>query len=290
MKVCPRCGEAGVDDAWHCDACGATAPTVGEILSLSPALLNATSGFRPEYFERLAEVEERNFWFRARNRLIVWAASPYMTLGAHFCEIGCGTGYVLAGLANAFPAVKFSATELYPDALAFASRRVPLASFYQMDARHIPFAGEFSVAGAFDVLEHIEEDERVLSEIHRALVPEGQLIITVPQHPFMWSQQDEQACHVRRYRAPEIRQKLQEAGFTVRLMTSFVSLLFPVMYLTRRRPRVDDADYDVTADLRLGRVTNGILESTMTLESAFIRRGLRIPFGGSLLIVAQKNS
>jgi len=290
MKVCPKCGEADVDDAWHCDACGATAPTVEGILSLSPSLSNATSGFRPEYFERLAEVEERNFWFRARNRLIVWAASPYMKPGAHFCEIGCGTGYVLAGLANAFPAAKFSATEIYSDALAFASRRVPRASLYQMDARHIPFAGEFSVTGAFDVLEHIEEDERVLSEIHRALVPQGHLITTVPQHPFMWSQQDEQACHVRRYRAAEIRQKLQDAGFTVRLMTSFVSLLFPLMYLTRRRPRVDDADYDITADLRLGRMTNAILEGAMTLESAFIRRGLRIPFGGSLLIVAQKNS
>ncbi|WGS54149.1 class I SAM-dependent methyltransferase [Paraburkholderia sp. D15] len=257
---------------------------------MSPSLSNSTSGFRPEYFERLAEVEERNFWFRARNRLIVWAASRYMTPGAHFCEIGCGTGYVLSGLANAFPATQFSATEIYPEALTFAAGRVPRASFYQMDARHIPFVREFSVMGAFDVIEHIEEDERVLSEMHRALVPAGHVILTVPQHPFMWSQQDEQACHVRRYRAAEIRQKLQDAGFTVRLMTSFVSLLFPLMYLTRRRPRVDDADYDITADLRLGRVTNGILEGVMAVESAFIRWGLRIPFGGSLLIVAQKNS
>jgi SAM-dependent methyltransferase len=248
----------------------------------------ASGGFRPEYFERLAEVEENNFWFRARNRLIAWAAAPFLQHNAHFCEIGCGTGFVLSGIARRFPAAQLSATEIYADALAFASRRVPNAALYQMDARRIPFDAEFDVVGAFDVLEHIEEDKRVLSEIHRSLVSRGRLIVTVPQHPFMWSQQDEHACHVRRYRAREIRQKMEAAGFVVQLTTSFVSLLFPLMYLTRRRPRVSDADYDMTADLRLGRLTNAILEGTMAVEGALIRLGLRFPFGGSLLVVAQK--
>ncbi|MGF6754847.1 class I SAM-dependent methyltransferase [Paraburkholderia sp. GAS42] len=277
-----------MDDGWHCHTCGVAAPKIGSFLSLCAETTANRGGFRPEYFERLAEVEEHNFWFRARNRLIAWAAAPYLRPGTHFCEIGCGTGFVLSGLARTFPTARFSATEIYADALTFASSRVPAASLYQMDARRIPFADEFDVVGVFDVLEHIEEDERVLLEIHRALVAQGRLIITVPQHPFMWSQQDEHACHVRRYRAQEISQKLEAAGFTVKLTTSFVSLLFPLMYMTRLRQRVSDADYDMTADLRLGRLTNGVLERTMAIEAALIRQGLRFPFGGSLLVVAQK--
>lgn len=288
MKLCPKCGSSVVRDSWYCDACGTSPPRAGGFLSFCPEMSSDNDGFRPEYFERLAEVEANNFWFRARNRLIAWAASPYLSREAHFCEIGCGTGYVLSGLASRFPATRLSATEIYADALAFASRRVPNASLYQMDARRIPFTGEFDVMGAFDVLEHIEEDERVLSEIHRALVSRGRLIATVPQHPFLWSQQDEHACHVRRYRARELRQKLEAAGFVVELATSFVSLLFPLMYITRRRPRVNDADYDMTADLRLGRVTNAMLESVMSVEHGLIRLGVRAPFGGSLLVVAQK--
>lgn len=288
MKLCPSCGNAITNDGWYCHTCGATPPLVDGFLSLCPGTSTDNGGFRPEYFQRLAAVEEGNFWFRARNRLIAWAASPYLNRKAHFCEIGCGTGYVLSGLARTFPEARLSATEIYADALAFASRRVPNASLYQMDARRIPFVGEFDVMGCFDVLEHIEEDERVLREIQRALAPQGRLIVTVPQHPFMWSQQDEHACHVRRYRAREIRQKLEAAGFAVQLVTSFVSLLFPLMYITRRRPRVNDADYDMTADLRLGRLTNTVLEGTMWLEGALIRQGLRFPFGGSLLVVAQK--
>lgn len=260
------------------------------MLELAPALASVNDGFRAEHFHPLAEVEERNFWFRARNRIISWAARPFMRAGATFCEVGCGTGYVLAGLASAYPHVKFSATEIYSTALSFAATRLPSASFYQMDARSFAFADEFDVIGSFDVLEHIEEDEAVMRELHRALKSKGTLLLTVPQHPFLWSQQDEQVCHVRRYTRADIRAKLERNGFRVTLATSFVSLLFPAMLASRKRSRVDDAEYDMTADLRLSRPVNAIMGAVMGLEFGMIQVGVRFPFGGSLLIVAQKTS
>lgn len=290
MKRCPNCGDLGVDASWRCPACAAAPRRVGEVLELAPALALASSGFRVEHFDQLAAVEERNFWFRARNRLISWAARPFMKRGANFCEVGCGTGYVLTGLARAFPDARFSATEIYLDALTLAAARVPSASLYQMDARSFAFADEFDVIGAFDVLEHIEEDEAVFGELHRALKSKGTLLLTVPQHPFLWSQQDEHVCHVRRYTRCEMQTKLERGGFRVVLSTSFVSLLFPAMLATRKRPRVDDALYDMTADLRLSRPVNAIMGAIMAIEFALIRLGVRFPFGGSLLIVAQKTT
>ncbi|VVE01539.1 class I SAM-dependent methyltransferase [Pandoraea anhela] len=290
MKRCPNCGDLGVDASWNCSVCGATPRRVGEVLELAPALASANSGFRAEHFLPLAEVEERNFWFRARNRIISWAARPFMRAGTTFCEVGCGTGYVLAGLARAYPDVKFSATEIYSTALSFAATRLPSASFYQMDARSFAFADEFDVIGSFDVLEHIEEDEAVMRELHRALKSKGTLLLTVPQHPFLWSQQDEQVCHVRRYTRADIRAKLERNGFRVTLATSFVSLLFPAMLASRKRSRIDDAEYDMTADLRLSPPVNAIMGAVMALEFGMIQLGVRFPFGGSLLIVAQKTS
>ena len=78
-------------------------------------------------------------------------------------------------------------------------RRVPSATFYQMDARHIPFRDHFDAIGAFDVLEHIEDDVAVIEEVGRALRPDGMFVMTVPQHPALWSPQDDHAYHVRRY-------------------------------------------------------------------------------------------
>jgi hypothetical protein len=53
---------------------------------------DATNGFKPEYFSNLARLEEGNFWFRARNRLIQWALGNYFPHADSFFEIGCGMG------------------------------------------------------------------------------------------------------------------------------------------------------------------------------------------------------
>jgi len=90
-----------------------------------------------------------------------------------FLEIGCGTGHVLSGVARAYPGTKIYGSELFPAGLAFAAEREPAADFMQMDARHIPFIDEFDVIGAFDVLEHIKEDEQVLAQMYSALKPGG---------------------------------------------------------------------------------------------------------------------
>lgn len=73
------------------------------------------------------------------------------------------------------------------------------AACAQMDARAIPAEAVFDLIGAFDVIEHIEEDEAALAAIHRALAPGGVAIIAVPQHPWLWSEADDVAHHARRY-------------------------------------------------------------------------------------------
>ena len=104
---------------------------------------------------------------------------------------------------------------------------MPDAELLEVDARRLPFEAEFDVVGAFDVLEHIEEDERALIEMHAALRPGGGLVVTVPQHPALWSAVDEYSRHVRRYRRSELLTKLRDSGFEVIHWTSFVSLLLP---------------------------------------------------------------
>ena len=77
-----------------------------------------------------------------------------------------------------------------------------------MDARRIPYEAEFDVIGAFDVIEHIYEDAAVLQQMHRAVRPGGGIIVTVPQHRFLWSKQDEFSCHFRRYTRGELMSKV----------------------------------------------------------------------------------
>jgi len=66
----------------------------------------------------------------------------------------------------------------------------------------------------------------------------------------LWSQPDEYACHVRRYEAQELHDKVEQAGFWVERETSFVSVLLPLMFMSRLSKRKPVENYDATGELR----------------------------------------
>jgi trans-aconitate methyltransferase len=247
------------------------------------------AGFKAHYFEELAKLEAGNFWFRVRNKFILWALLKYAPALKSFHEIGCGTGFVISAVAECFPDADLSGSEYFEEGLAFAKRRVPRAKFAKMDARNLPYKAELDAIGAFDVLEHIEEDESVLRQMHKALKPGGLVFVTVPQHRWLWSAIDEYACHARRYDANELHAKAREAGFEIIRSTSFVSILMPAMYLSRLTTRNKAAmEIDEVPGLRVNPILNVIFEWVLKFELALVRAGLSLPIGGSRLLVARK--
>lgn len=288
MKRCLHCDRCFDRPDWHCPACGFRPPLIDGLFALAPVLALGGAGFHPEAFAVLARLEAANFWFRARNRLIVWTLRRYFPDMARFLEIGCGTGFVLSGIADAFPQAHLVGSEVFSAGLSFAARRLPKAELLQMDARSIPYDSEFDVIGASDVLEHIEEDEAVLAKMHRAIAPRGGIILTVPLHPWLWSRQDEYACHVRRYRLGELSEKIRRTGFRLRFQTAFNSLLLPAMVVSRLANRHALAKADPLAELKLPGFINRMFLAVMQAEFGLIRAGIRFPVGGSLLLVATK--
>lgn len=246
-------------------------------------------GFKEHYFKELAELEAGNFWFRSRNKLILWALHKYSPEMKSFLEIGCGTGFVISAISEQFPEAKLSGSEYLEAGLVYARQRLPGAEFTQMDARHISYESELDAIGAFDVLEHIEEDEAVLPQICKALKPGGIVFITVPQHRWLWSVVDKYACHVRRYAANELHKKICKAGFEIIRSTSFVCTLLPAMYLSRLLKQNEmDVSMDAMAELRINPILNKIFEWFLYFELTLIRVGVSLPMGGSRLLVARR--
>jgi SAM-dependent methyltransferase len=287
MKVCLVCGHRFQAGGWACPACGRSPAERGRYPAFAPDGMEAVDSYDPACFSRLAALEAGNFWFEARNRLIVWALREYFPAARSFLEIGCGTGFVLAGIQRAFPTLALAGAEVFSEGLEYAGERVPGAALFQMDARRMPFEEEFDVIGAFDVLEHVEEDTAVLSEMFRAVRRGGGIILTVPQHPFLWSRVDEHARHKRRYRRGELMDKVRRAGFEIARATSFVSLLLPAMALSRLAAGAA-SHADALQGLEVGPRMNAALTRVLAVERMLIERGVSFPAGGSLLAVARK--
>jgi SAM-dependent methyltransferase len=244
----------------------------------------------PEYFsvavyEKLALVENQSWWFKSRNEIILWVLKTKIKSFDKFLEVGCGTGFVLERIAKEFPRAQVSASEYYEEALVFAKNRVPRAKFTKIDITELKIKNQFDLVCAFDVIEHIKNDELVIKNLANAILEGGYILITVPQHKFLWSSMDEEAHHERRYSKHDLVKKVEDAGLRVCYSTSFVSLLTPLMWIARKK---NQENFNPWEQFQISKKLNTILELVMKIEFIFIKLGIRFPFGGSLLLLACK--
>jgi SAM-dependent methyltransferase len=273
-------------------------PQLDSAPMFAPGLAQGTDGFDPASFDGLAQVEDGHFWFVPRSRLITQLIARDFPDARSFLEIGCGNGAVLSAIAKLRHWTRLAGSELHPLGLANAKRRLNgAAEFVQMDARHIPAQDAFDVIGAFDVLEHVEEDETVLASMHRAVAPGGGVIIAVPQHKWLWSRTDEVAHHARRYGAGELDKKMTAAGFHITFSSSYAAALLPLMaagrLLARRNTgqpvsKQEAINCSHAAELNLPGPLNAILKAILHAEVTATLAGLRWPAGGSRIVIGRK--
>lgn len=175
---------------------------------------------------------------KRRARKIIEQLNP--THSEKIIDLGCGTGYYLFLLSN-LP-VKLNLTGLDNDRRAMQEAKDSLfdkdIKFVSGDLHKMPFKDQsFDKAVISEVLEHVEDDEKVLKEIYRILKPKGVLVISVPsinyplfwdpinfllQHLFnthikegffsgLWS------GHLRLYQLDDLKRKFEKAGFNVEI-------------------------------------------------------------------------
>ena len=260
----------------------------------SPALAFNAGGYDPHFFEQLAGIEDKHFWFRARNHLILTLARAVTSSLApcnRVLEIGCGTGNVLRVLEKAYPTSRVVGLELWFDGLRHARKR-SRAALVQGDIRHSPFGTQFDLLGMFDVLEHLPEDQETLQLAHELLRPGGNLLVTVPAHQSLWSYSDEAAHHCRRYSSTDLRQKLESAGFIIEFISNFMACVVPLVWCYRKlaelRRKTNTIQQLTSDEFRIVPIVNQLLMGGLYLEAKWVSRRHRLPIGTSLVAVARK--
>lgn len=289
MRECIQCSTPLAGNDWLCHACDFSPPYIDGIACLSPEMLRHNDGYNEALFTEYDRIVHTHFWFTGRLKLIVDTMRAYCRAPATMLEIGCASGGVLEGIKNNFPAIKLFGTEPSITPLKTVAQRLPDVTFIQMDGRRIPYINEFDLIGAFDVLEHIDDDGLVLQQMHRACKNGGKIILTVPQHAWLWSKTDEDAGHKRRYTRLELMHKVSAAGFEVKYVSSFMSLLLPAMAASRVMQRDKEPGKSPMDDgFKISLFLNRLFSFIFDIERIFLSIGMRFPAGGSLLMVAQK--
>jgi SAM-dependent methyltransferase len=295
-RLCPACGASDPigsgepiwPTGWFCRVCGHAVPERDRIPLLAPEIADTISGFDPAWFAKIVDTETAHFWFVARNELIVGLLNRFFPGARRYLEVGCGNGAVLKSIAGSRQWERVVGTDLHPTGLAYARARLPHnVEFAQIDARAIPAVGAFDLTGAFDIVEHVADDEGVLCGLRRATSTGGGTIISVPQHPFLWSCADEIGLHQRRYRRGELETKLCRNGFKILFSSSFVTLLLPLLAASRIKARLKPCDECIQHEITLNPIINVVLTAILRSEVRLTLAGVRWPAGGSRVVVAQ---
>lgn len=178
---------------------------------------------------KLVELEHSHWWYRERRRLIRRAVAGLVPGRA--LDVGAAGGGNTRVLAEqGWDAV---AVEYGVDGAEVSHQRG--LETLRADATALPLAdGSVDLVLAFDVLEHIEDDDVAAAEVHRTLRPGGTFLVAVPCDPRLWSAHDEAVDHVRRYTRETVERVLVDAGFEIDAMLSWNVLLRPVVLLRRK--------------------------------------------------------
>jgi SAM-dependent methyltransferase len=99
----------------------------------------------------------------------------------------------------------------------------------------------FDLVGAFDVLEHIEDDKKFIAQISEHMDKGAIFIATVPAYQFLWSNHDVAHRHCRRYTRRTLMKLFTEAGFAILYVSYWNRLLLPLAIVARLFGRTGDS-------------------------------------------------
>ena len=199
-------------------------------------------------------------------------------------EVGSGNGAVCVGLKRlGYEAI--AVEPLYGGALFTANQGV-VSFACTLEELNLP-AASIPAIGVFDVLEHIKDPTNLLREFGRVLSTDGKLVISVPAHPFLFSDYDSSIGHYRRYTVSELRSSLAKAGFNLIHYQYLFSFLVPLAWALRVLPgklRTVDSVRSVKharTQFRIAQKLSPIFRFLVWLEKIF-----KLPVGLSIIAIA----
>ncbi len=238
-------------------------------------------------------VEDSSFWFNHRNRCIasIVKSFPPVDDGTIF-DIGGGNGFVSQGLADA--GFQVALVEPGPRGARHARQR-GLRNVICATTTTAKFKPRsLAAVGLFDVIEHIEDDHAFLGSVFELISQGGYLYATVPAYSFLWSEEDVNAGHYRRYSRASISNVLESAGFEIEFASYIFRPLPLPIFILRTLPfrlgmsRGKKGPNDLSRDHA---TKPGLVKRTLlaVLESEITNLNNRTPmaFGGSCLIVSR---
>ncbi|AXA36480.1 S-adenosylmethionine-dependent methyltransferase [Candidatus Sumerlaea chitinivorans] len=252
-----------------------------------------------EEYHKMHALEKNYWWFQARRKMIrtllaelvpkcrvpadaALASRPALRI----LDIGCGTGMLMEDL-QAYGWV--AGLDFSPVALAYCrERRLP--NLARADVQRLPVrSNSVDLLTALDLVEHVEDDRKLMGEIHRVLRPGGYALMSVPAHKRLWSNHDVALHHFRRYEKSEFRQLVLGAGLEIEKCSYMMASIYwpAAIYRRLKKHFLRPSASPKTDEFPLPVWVNALLRAVVSAEAPLLRR-YSMPCGLSIVCIARK--
>ena len=244
-----------------------------------------------EYYKKYYTFEREHWWFRVRAEIIRErienAIQPNDKL--RILNIGAATGRSSELLAQYG---HVTSVEYDADCCTFLLEQLKM-EVTQASITELPFMdNSFDLVCAFDVIEHVEDDEKALDELFRVCSKNGNIVITVPAFMQLWSRHDVVNHHKRRYLLSSLKKQVLQRRGEIIFASNFNSLLFVPVFLARKWMNLfpgwgtknrNESDFVIMNNPFM----NAVLHTIFSMEVVLLRI-MRFPLGVSAILVSKK--
>jgi len=240
-------------------------------------------------YHRLAKIENSHWWYKSLHRLLLETIKNLFksTKKIKILDAGCGTG----GFTNQLLLFgQVTGLDISPLALDLAKKKYPKIKFIKSSVNKLSFNKNlFDLVTSISVLYHRQvNDLKALKEIYRVLKPKGYIIIVLPAFSWAYSHHDQAVHGKKRYTLSQATSLLKKSGFKITYARYLFSFLFPIFLIKRMIEKLTPTSKTVS-DLTLPhKLMNSLFYWFCRLEWLIANRYFRLPFGSSIIIVAQK--
>ena len=227
----------------------------------------------------LAEVgllqPDQHWYFLHKKRVLLKGLRSFNLKSASICDVGSGSGYFAKSIKQEWPRASILCvdTEFKDSELGIREG----LSFVRERPAHL----KFNLVLFMDVIEHVEDDRKLVSHYLEPLEDRGILIFTVPALMSLWSSHDVWLKHFRRYSRKDLINLAADLNLEILELRYLFTPVFPALYLLRkllglRRERNDLKPQNLLA--------NRVLLAILKLD--FLNITASFP-GSSLLMIAR---
>lgn len=241
---------------------------------------------KDHFYNEFFEAEDFHWWFQGRRKLLPSLVRAHIVSPVSILDVGTGGG----ALASSF--LQFGSVSVCDNdpRCQEAVSRWPDLEFHLGQADALPFADNtFDLVTAFDVIEHMADDQKGLREMARVVREGGGIAISVPAYMWLWGRQDIASHHYRRYTKSTLTAAIEGAGLSLERITAFNTLLLPPTAIVRLARRISSSR-TTPEDQNLGQsdfagskpgVVNNALAAIFSSESRWLKHR-NFPIGVSL--------